>query len=112
LGKSTGAFAPGFRSANKEVPLRALDSMVIEGLVPRVDFIKMDIEGSELCALKGASGTIRKYRPKLAISLYHKPNDIFEIPLFIQKEFPFYEMYIYHYTIHNEETVLYCLPTN
>jgi FkbM family methyltransferase len=106
-----GAYAPGFRTANKEVPLRALDSMLIEGLIPTIDFIKMDVEGSELCALKGATGSIRKCRPKLAISLYHKPDDIFEIPLFIQKEFPFYQMYIDHYSIHNEETVLYCLPT-
>jgi FkbM family methyltransferase len=104
-----GAYAPGFRSTNKEVPLRTLDCMVIEGLVPRVDFIKMDIEGSELSALRGASGSIRKFHPKLAISLYHKPNDIFEIPLYIQREFPFYTMYIGHYTIHNEETVLYCV---
>ena len=69
----------------------------------------MDIEGAELSAIKGAASSIRKFQPKLAISLYHKPTDIFEIPLYIAKEFPFYDMFIDHYTIHAEETVLYCI---
>jgi FkbM family methyltransferase len=101
-------YAPGFNASKAKVPLRALDSILMEGGIPRVDFIKMDIEGSELGALKGAVGTIRKYRPKLAISLYHKPNDIFEIPQFISEHFSNYEFFLGHYTIHNEETVLYC----
>lgn len=103
-----GTYSPGFRSDSNEVPLRYLDGLVISGLIPKVDFIKMDIEGAELAALKGATGSIRKFRPKLAISLYHKHNDLFEIPLYIANEFPFYEMYLEHYSIHNEETVLYC----
>src|SRR6266481_8983141 len=44
----------------------------------------------------------------LAVSLYHKPNDLFEIVAFVKENFPFYSMYIDHYTIHGEETVLYC----
>lgn len=103
-------YSPGFSSRNQNVPLRTLDSLVMEGVIPKIDFVKMDIEGAELSALKGAVSSIRKFRPKLAISLYHKPTDIFEIPLYISREFPFYEMYIEHYTIHAEETVLYCTP--
>jgi len=103
-------YSPGFSSRNQLVPLRALDSLIIGGEIPRIDFLKLDIEGAEMSALRGAIGSIRKFRPKLAISLYHKPSDIFEIPLYIAKEFPFYSMYIDHYTIHNEETVLYCTP--
>jgi hypothetical protein len=80
------------------------------GDIPKIDFVKMDIEGAELSAIKGAASSIRKFKPKLAISLYHKPTDIFEIPLYISKEFSFYEMFIEHYTIHEEETVLYCTP--
>lgn len=103
-------YSPGFSLLDQAVPVRSLDSLVIDGTIPRVGFIKMDIEGAELSAIKGAAGSIRKFRPKLAISLYHKPNDIYEIPIYISKEFPFYEFYIEHYTIHMEETVLYCNP--
>ena len=103
-------YSPGFSSRNQNVPLRCLDSLVIGGNIPKINFVKMDIEGAELSAIKGAASSIRKFKPKLAISLYHKPTDIFEIPLYISKEFPFYEMFIEHYTIHAEETVLYCTP--
>jgi FkbM family methyltransferase len=103
-------YSPGFSSRNQNVPLRCLDSLVMTGDIPKIDFVKMDIEGAELSAIKGAASSIRKFKPKLAISLYHKPTDIFEIPLYISKEFSFYEMFIEHYTIHEEETVLYCTP--
>ena len=102
------AYAPGFNAFNKQVPLRSIDSLAIEGQVKRVDFLKMDIEGSEMQALTGALGSIRKFMPKLAISLYHRPDDLFEIPSFSHWHVPTYTMYLGHYTIHNEETVLYC----
>ena len=102
------SYNPGFNAVNKNLPMHAIDTLVINGEIKRVDFIKLDVEGSELSALKGASGTIRKFSPKLGISLYHKPNDIFEIPLFIRNNFPDYKIYINHYTIHDEETVMYC----
>jgi len=101
-------YNPGFNIRNQSVPLKCLDSLVMDGVIPKIDFVKMDIEGAELSAIKGSASSIRRFRPNLAISLYHKPTDIFEIPSYIAKEFPFYEMYIEHYTIHAEETVLYC----
>ena len=45
----------------------------------------MDIEGAEYEALLGARGTISKYRPGLAISLYHRPADLWQIPLLINE---------------------------
>ena len=101
-------YAPGFRAGSSTVPLRSIDYLVDTGEIQRVDFVKLDVEGAELEAIRGARESIHRFRPKLAISLYHKPSDIFEIILYIKDKFPFYSCYVDHYTIHGEETVLYC----
>ena len=74
-----------------------------------VTFIKMDIEGSELAALRGAEHIIREQRPKLAICVYHKPEDIWEIPSLILDYHPDYHLYLRHYSITYTETVLYAI---
>jgi len=102
------SYNPGFRLDNQNIPLCSIDAFVRTHNVDKVDFIKMDIEGSELDALLGAQESIRKFKPKLAISLYHKPNDIFELVKHIKNKFSFYKIYIDHYTIHQEEMIMYC----
>ncbi len=84
----------------------SLDAMRL----PRVDFIKMDIEGAELPALIGAEQTLRGHRPKLAISLYHQKTDFVEIPRFISSLDLGYEVFLEHLTIHAEETILFARP--
>lgn len=74
-----------------------------------VTFIKMDIEGAELAALKGSREILKKYRPKLAISLYHKKEDLVEIPTYIKELVPEYRLYIRHYSNAAVETVLYAV---
>lgn len=86
-----------------KVELDSIDRVIRE----EVTFIKMDIEGAEMKALKGASEHIKKYKPKLAICLYHKPEDIIEIPFYIKELVPEYKMYIRHHSLINTETVLY-----
>lgn len=76
----------------------------------RVDFIKMDIEGAELDALKGAEASIRKHRPKLAISLYHSPEDFDAIPRYLAGLNLGYRFYLDHHTIYQNETVLFAVP--
>jgi len=75
----------------------------------QVTFIKMDIEGAELNALKGAERIIREQKPKLAISIYHKPEDIWEIPNLLIDFVPDYKFYIRHYSSLDTETVLYAM---
>lgn len=108
-GRGGSVALPGFSmlQANPGFPVTTVDAFVEEQRVSKVDFIKMDIEGFELPALEGARETIQRFRPKLAISLYHKPLDIIDIPLWLAQNFPFYKLFLDHYTIHHEETVLY-----
>ena len=72
-----------------------------------MDFIKADIEGAEMNLLHGAKKIIQKYKPKLAISIYHTIMDFFEIPLYIKSLVPEYKMAIRHYSNNTTETVLY-----
>jgi hypothetical protein len=75
----------------------------------RVDFIKMDIEGSELNALQGAQNTIRKYKPILAICVYHKKNDLLTIPAYIHSICPEYKFYLRAHSKYSQELVLYAV---
>lgn len=74
-----------------------------------VTFIKMDVEGAEREALIGAERTIRKYAPKLAISVYHRPEDIWELPEIILRYNPDYQLFLRHYSLNSCETVLYAV---
>ena len=85
----------------------AIDDLVQQQNLPRVDFIKMDIEGAELSALRGAKQTIQRHKPKLAISVYHRLTDFFEVPEFLDSLGCGYRYFLRHYTIHAEETVLF-----
>lgn len=67
------------------VPTITLDDYVARAGLERVDLVKMDIEGSELAALEGAAGTLRRFRPKLALCLYHRWDDVLAIPRFLDQ---------------------------
>ena len=104
-----GKIDPGARILSAAMPTTTIDRALAQRSAPRVDFIKMDIEGSELGALRGAEATIRHWRPKLAISLYHRPEDFFSIPSWIDSLGVGYRLFLEHYSIHHEETVLYAV---
>lgn len=88
------------------VEIRRLDDVLRDR---KVTYIKMDIEGSELAALRGAERIIREQRPKLAICVYHKPEDMWEIPGFILSCHPDYKLYLRHYSLISSETILYAV---
>lgn len=92
-------------SGNNKGKIVSIDNILNE----RVTFIKMDIEGEEVLALEGARDTIKKYKPKLAICLYHNPDHLWEIPLYIKKIVPEYKIYIRHHTDLLNETVCYAI---
>lgn len=78
----------------------------------KIDLIKMDIEGAEIDTLLGLSETIKSNKPFLAISTYHKPTDLWEIPLLVAEVSKSYEFYFRVYGQQTFETVLYCVPTS
>ena len=85
-----------------QLKVRSIDSLDL----PKVTFIKMDIEGAEIEALKGAERTILRDKPKLAICIYHKNEHMLCIPEYIHCLVPQYKLYVRQYNIMNE-TVLY-----
>ncbi len=70
-------------------------------------FITMDVEGMELEALKGAEVIIRENKPDLAICIYHSPNHLWDIPLYLYILSLGYKFYLRNYTSFISETVLY-----
>jgi FkbM family methyltransferase len=99
-----------FHSCDGMVQTTTIDDTVAALDMPGIGFIKMDIEGAELDSLRGAEATIRKHRPKLAISLYHRPDDIETIPRYLAGLDLGYRFYLDHHTIYNNETVLFAVP--
>ena len=95
-----------------EIETTTIDIFKIENNIAKVDFIKMDIEGSELPALKGGEQTILSDRPQLAISIYHSIHDFVEIPLYLHQllQDKDYTFHIGHYSPKIHETVLYAIP--
>ena len=85
------------------------DSIDNQHLHEPVTFIKMDIEGAEPDALMGAEQTILKYKPKLAICIYHQPAHLYEIPMWIKSRVPEYNIYIRHHSNALNETVCYAV---
>lgn len=75
-----------------------------------IDFIKLDVEGGEIAALNGAARLISRSRPVLAISLYHRPQDLWEIPELLRKLCDDYRFYLRQHYFNSFESVLYAVP--
>ena len=74
------------------VPLLPLDEIVSKLDLPRVDFVKMDIEGAERYALWGSGNTIRQFHPRMAICTYHLSDDVRLLPAIVKQAYPGYRV--------------------
>ena len=84
-----------------------LDTIIKE---EKVAGIKIDIEGSESSMLKGATKIIKRDRPILLLSIYHKWDDLFKLLNYIMSLNLNYKFYIRHYSLSVAKTILYCIP--
>lgn len=75
-----------------QAPLTTIDRLVADLKLERVDFIKMDIEGAEPNALRGGRGTLVKFHPRLAMSVYHESTHPQVIPQLLREAWPGYTM--------------------
>lgn len=92
---------------NIHVAAAALDQIVPQA---QVDFIKLDVEGAEALVLRGARHMIERCRPVLAVSLYHNPADIWELPELLFSLCQNYKFYIRQHCYNSFDSVLYAIP--
>ena len=92
-----------------------IDKFVEENNIEKIDYIKMDVEGAERNILEGSIKTIKKFKPFLAIAIYHGGKlfmeDFYNIPIFIKNVInEDYEYYIRTFSPWGGETILFCKP--
>lgn len=102
-GGHSGSIAPTGAGNSEPVQIRTIDALIDEAPT----FIKMDIEGFEMPALRGAVKTIQASRPKLAISAYHRADDLLDITHFVDSVAPGYRLGLRHHTEDRWDTCLY-----
>jgi FkbM family methyltransferase len=93
-----------------ELRTDTIDAIVGRGELPRVDFLKVDVEGADLGVLEGAAETIRSCRPRLALAAYHKPDDLVTLPGFVEGLGVPYRWYMQCSTMTDVDTVLFGVP--
>jgi len=94
----------GFTNSIKTI---TIDQFIKQNNISRLNFIKMDIEGAEIHALLGAKKTLSKFKPKLAISVYHDLKHFYQIPKIIDSLNLNYKFFIDHFSPHKTETILF-----
>jgi FkbM family methyltransferase len=90
-----------------EMPVTTIDDVLGDR---RLTYVKMNIEGAEIDALTGGRKAIGKWRPRLAISVYHRASDLWRIPQLVLELNPDYRLYLRQHDGGIIETVLYALP--
>ena len=100
------SFSTLYGNGSKSVEVDTIDNIIKE----KIDYIKLDIEGAEQDAIEGAKESIKKYKPILAICIYHKAEDWYKVPQKVLAIESNYKLYIRHYMEGIFETVMYFIP--
>lgn len=93
-----------------ELRTETIDALVARGELPRVDFLKIDVEGADVGVLEGAAQTLQEQRPKLALACYHKPDDLVRFPDLVDSLGLAYRWYLQCSTMTPVDTVLFGVP--
>jgi hypothetical protein len=72
-----------------------------------IDFVKLDIEGFEAQAIEGMLNILAAHTPRVAVAIYHKPSDLWEIPMQLKRHFPNARFAIRQHGHNGYDTVLY-----
>ena len=100
---ASGSRGAGHQGKNRRAESRTVSERTLDSLnLDKVDLIKFDVEGDEQKALNGAADTIERCRPALAVSLYHRTEDIFALPLYLKEQYP----YLTHFSLTRPK----CIP--
>ncbi len=95
---------------SQDFPCLTIDQFVQDHRLSRVDLIKLDLEGAEEYVLPGMMATVERLRPQLAVSIYHKIEHIWELPLYLMERLTDYHFFLDIYSFERFEIILYCVP--
>lgn len=93
-----------------EIPAMSLDSYIAQRGIEKLDLVSLDVEGAEPEALHGMRNALKKFRPKLQISIYHHKDHLFSLPFLAQELCEDYVYFMGHHNTYSTETDLYCIP--
>ena len=89
--RNSSLFRRSHTARREEVAVATVDGLL--GGTP-VDYIKLDVEGAEADALRGARATLARFRPALLVSAYHRSDDLFSLPLLLSALCPRYRFFL------------------
>ncbi len=89
--RNSSLFRRSHTARREEVAVATVDGLL--GGTP-VDYIKLDVEGAEADALRGARATLARFRPALLVSAYHRSDDLFSLPLLLSELCPRYRFFL------------------
>lgn len=104
VGKATSRVVESQSIEVQKIAVDSIDNLCADD---KVTFIKMDIEGSEQAALRGAVNVIKRDKPRLAICIYHSNEDLYKIPLWIKETVPEYKLFVRQHRYNIYDTVVY-----